>query len=44
MQFRIKGAIDTFVSGGSAKVRIRVRVPTSLPSKSVFATLDVAIP
>ena len=45
MEFRIRGAAaNTFVSGGNAKVQLRVRVPTSLPSNGVFFSLDVAIP
>ncbi len=45
MQFRIKGLkAATFVAGGNAKVRLRVRVPSPIPNIGVNATLDVAIP
>jgi hypothetical protein len=44
MQFRIVGAKGTFVSGGNAKVRLRIRVPTSLPNRGVYTSLDVAVP
>ena len=43
MEFRIKGVAGTFVRGGNAKVRLDVRVPTSLPNSGVFVTFDVAI-
>lgn len=44
MQFRVVGSAGTFVSGGNAKVRLRIHVPTSIPSNGVFTSLDVAIP
>jgi hypothetical protein len=44
MQFRLTGPGGTFVPGGNAKVRLNIRVPTSLPSNGVMTTLDVAIP
>lgn len=44
MQFRLVGPTGTFVPGGNAKVRLNIRVPTSLPSNGVMTTLDVAIP
>lgn len=44
MQFRLVGSPGTFVSGGNAKVRMRIHVPTSIPSNGVHAILDVAIP
>jgi hypothetical protein len=44
MQFRLVGSAGTFVSGGNAKVRLRIRVPTSIPSNGVTTSLDVAIP
>jgi hypothetical protein len=40
---RIKGVPNTFVSGGNAKVRLRVRVPTSLPTRGAILTFDVPI-
>jgi hypothetical protein len=43
MQFRIKGFPNTFVSGGNAKIRLRVRVPTSLPTRGSTLTFDVPI-
>jgi hypothetical protein len=44
MQFRLVGSPGTFVSGGNAKVRLRIRVPSSIPSNGVGTSLDVAIP
>jgi hypothetical protein len=44
MQFRLVGSPGTFVSGGNAKVRMRIHVPTSIPSNGVHTSLDVAIP
>ena len=44
MQFQIGGEPHTFVSGGNAKVFLRVRVPTSIPHRGVYTSLDVAIP
>jgi hypothetical protein len=44
MQFRLVGSAGTFVSRGNAKVRLRIRVPTSIPSNGVTTSLDVAIP
>lgn len=44
MQFRVVGGPATFVSGGNAKVRMRIDVPTSIPSSGVHLSLDVAIP
>jgi hypothetical protein len=43
LQFRIKGAPGVFVAGGNAKVRLRVRVPTTLPSNGSFISFDVPI-
>lgn len=43
MQFRIKGTPNTFVSGGNAKVRLRVRVPTEVPTRGSILTFDVPI-
>jgi hypothetical protein len=43
MQFRVVGSPGTFVSGGNAKIRLNVRVPTSIPSNGVRTSLDVAI-
>jgi hypothetical protein len=44
MQFRLVGRAGTFVSGGNAKVQLRIQVPTSIRSNGVFTSLDVAIP
>lgn len=45
MQFRLVGATTgTFVPGGNAKVLLKIHVPTSIPSRGVFISLDVAIP
>jgi len=44
MQFRLVGSPGTFVSGGNAKVRMRIHVPSSIPSNGVHTILDVAIP
>jgi hypothetical protein len=44
MQFRVVGSAGTFVSGGNAKVQLRIHVPSSIPSYGVFTSLDVAIP
>jgi len=43
MQFLVVGSPGTFVSGGNAKIRLKVRVPTSIPSYGVPTGLDVAI-
>jgi len=44
MQFRIKGSAGTFVSGGNAKLRLVIRVPSDIINGGVWATFDVAIP
>jgi len=44
MQFRLKGAPRTFVSGGNAKTMLHVNVPAAIPNRGVFAGIDVAIP
>ena len=44
MQFRLAGSPGTFVSGGNAKVRMKVHVPASIPNNGVHTALDVAIP
>jgi hypothetical protein len=43
-QFRLTGDPGTFVSGGNAKIRLKVHVPASIPNRGVFTSLDVAIP
>jgi hypothetical protein len=43
MEFRVTSERGAFVSGGNAKVRIKVDVPTSLPTIGVWSTADVAI-
>jgi hypothetical protein len=43
LQFRINGMPGVFVAGGNAKVRLRVRVPTTLPSNGSIITFDVPI-
>ena len=43
MQFRLVGSPGTFVSGGNAKVWMRIHVPTSTRSNGVHTSLDVAI-
>lgn len=42
-QFRIKGMPGTFVVGGNAKVHLRVRVPTPLPTRGSVIWFDVPI-
>jgi hypothetical protein len=42
--FRIKGSPGTFVAGGNAKVWMKISVPTTLPTRGIFAQFDVAIP
>ncbi len=44
LEFKITGAAGTFVSGGNAKVYMKVHVPTSIPHYGVITTFDVAIP
>ena len=44
MQFRVGGEAGTFVSGGNARMALRIRVPASIPHWGVSASLDVAIP
>ncbi len=43
LEFRIKGKPGVFVAGGNAKVRLRVRVPTPLPSHGTVIAFDVPI-
>lgn len=44
MQYRIKGNPGTFVSGGNAKVRMKIHVPTSIINMGVYVGFDVTIP
>jgi hypothetical protein len=43
MGFALTADRGTFVEGGNAKVRIKVDVPTVLPTRGVWVTADVAI-
>jgi hypothetical protein len=43
MEFRLTGIAGTFVAGGNAKVWITIDVPTSIPTRGVYTTLDVAL-
>jgi hypothetical protein len=43
MQFRLKGSPGTFVTGGNAKIRLRITVPASMPNRGVWTTFDVAV-
>lgn len=44
MEFELTGDAGTFVSGGNAKIRIHIQVPTLITAFPIEAVTDVAIP